>query len=77
MDVHGWNGKDFEGRFCHFSGISIAQFIGSALLRDVPVFESTKVLSIGQVFVADPSLSSTELGTTISKISSGESNLCV
>jgi hypothetical protein len=77
MDIHGWNGKDFEGRFCHFSGISIAKFIRSALLRDVPVFERTKVLSVGQVFVADPSLSSTELRTAISKISSGESNLFV
>jgi hypothetical protein len=48
MDIHGWNGQDFEGRFCHFSGISIPKFIGRALLRDVPVFERTKVLSIAE-----------------------------
>lgn len=48
MDIHGWNGKDFEGRFCHFSGISIAKFTGSALFRDVPAFERTKVLSIAE-----------------------------
>jgi hypothetical protein len=48
MDIHGWNGKDFEGRFCHFSVISIAKFTGSALLRDVQEFERTKVLSIAE-----------------------------